>query len=127
MASSDTSISRENSASGEAQQESCCDFRTLVEVFKALSDESRQRVLLELEEAGELRVGQLVERLGVAQPTMSHHLSVLRNAGLVNGRREGQSIYYSVNRDWLTGCCSDYLDRFQTVNESGGDHHEGPR
>lgn len=92
--------------------QSCCDFKSLVAVFKALSDENRQRMLLALEENGEMSVGQLVERFGLSQPTMSHHLGVLKNAGLVNDRREGQFIYYSINRNWLSECCNDYLSHF---------------
>ncbi|MHB1382426.1 MAG: ArsR/SmtB family transcription factor, partial [Thermoleophilia bacterium] len=57
--------------------QSCCDFKSLVAVFKALSDENRQKILLSLEEEGELSVGQLVERFNLSQPTMSHHLGVL--------------------------------------------------
>lgn len=94
-----------------------CDYKTLVGVFKALSDESRQKILLALEEKGELRVSQLVERFGIAQPTVSHHLGVLRNAGLVNDRREGQHVYYSVNRRWLADCCGDYLSRFDMEDD----------
>jgi DNA-binding transcriptional ArsR family regulator len=92
--------------------ESCCDFKSLVSVFKALSDENRQKILLSLEEAGETSVGDLVEKFRLTQPTMSHHLGVLKNAGLVNDRREGQFIYYSINRNWLSECCRDYLSHF---------------
>lgn len=94
------------------QQQPSCDYKTLVAVFKALSDESRQKILLALEEEGEMRVGDLVDRFGISQPTMSHHLGVLRNAGLVQDRRDGQSIYCSVNRQWLADCCGGYLSRF---------------
>lgn len=90
----------------------CCDYKTLVGVFKALSDASRQKILLTLENAGELRVGELVGRLSIPQPTMSHHLGVLKNVGLVEDRREGKSIYYHVNRDWLTECCSPFMSKF---------------
>ncbi|MHB8792667.1 MAG: ArsR/SmtB family transcription factor [Thermoleophilia bacterium] len=93
--------------------EACCDYKTLVAVFKALSDESRQKILLSLEEDGETRVSELVRRFGISQPTMSHHLGVLRQAGLVEDRRVGQSVYYAVNRQWLQRCCNDYLSRFQ--------------
>lgn len=96
----------------EPQGESCCDYKTLVGVFKALSDESRQKILLLLEDNGEMRVGELVDRLDISQPTMSHHLGVLKNAGLVEDRRDGQSIYYHVNRGWLTECCRDFSARF---------------
>lgn len=90
----------------------CCDYKTLVGVFKALSDASRQKILLTLEKDGEMRVGELVDRLGISQPTMSHHLGVLKNVGLVEDRREGQSIYYHVNRGWLTECCSPFMSKF---------------
>lgn len=104
-------------AAGMAPEDSqpgpCCDYKTLVAVFKALSDESRQKILLSLEKDGETRVSELVRRFGISQPTMSHHLGVLRQAGLVEDRRVGQSVYYAVNRQWLKRCCNDYLSRFQ--------------
>ncbi len=103
---------RKNGGEAENQTACGCDYKTLVGVFKALSDESRQKILLALEEGGEMRVAELVERFGISQPTMSHHLGVLRNAGLANDRREGQSIYYSVNRGWLKDCCGGYLSNF---------------
>ncbi len=101
------------------QAEACCDYKTLVAVFKALSDESRQKILLTLQDAGEMRVSELVNKFGVSQPTMSHHLGILKNAGLVADRRAGQSVYYGVNRDWLQRCCRDYLSRFRDGNIHG--------
>lgn len=103
---------KESDSTSSEVGESCCDFKSLVAVFKALSDENRQKILLSLEEQGELSVSQLVERFDLSQPTMSHHLGVLRNAGLVNDRREGQFIYYAINRNWLSECCGDYLAHF---------------
>jgi DNA-binding transcriptional ArsR family regulator len=97
----------------DSQPEACCDYKTLVAVFKALSDESRQKILLSLDQDGETRVSELVRRFDISQPTMSHHLGVLRQAGLVEDRRVGQSVYYAVNRQWLQRCCNDYLSRFQ--------------
>ncbi|MHB0867241.1 MAG: ArsR/SmtB family transcription factor [Thermoleophilia bacterium] len=53
-----------------------------------------------------------MDRLGIPPPTMFHHLGVLKNVGLVEDRREGKSIYYHVNRDWLTECCSSFMSKF---------------
>lgn len=103
---------RNNNNKDEDREAPCCDYKTLVGVFKALSDESRQKILLTLEDAGETRVSDLVDRLGISQPTMSHHLGVLKNAGLVEDRREGQSIFYKVNRGWLTECCGGFMSKF---------------
>ena len=112
-----STVKKTGKSEGEQAAAGCCDYKSLVAVFKALSDESRQKILLELEDAGETRVSRLVEKLGISQPTMSHHLGVLKHAGLVNDRREGQSIYYSVNRRWLMDCCGDYISRFRDEEE----------
>lgn len=109
--------SEDNKEQYQGKSSCDCDYKTLVGVFKALSDESRQKILLALEEEGELKVGDLAERFGISQPTMSHHLGVLRNAALVKDRRDGQSIYYSVNRKWLSDCCSGYLSHFENEDE----------
>ena len=66
-------------------------------VFKALSDETRLRILVLLSER-ELCVCQLESALGLSQAKVSRHLTVLRNARLVNDRREGLWIFYSLAR-----------------------------
>lgn len=64
-------------------------------IFRALSDETRLRVLRLLEER-ELCVCELMQVLDMTQPRISRHLGVLKNAGLVNDRREGKWVYYSL-------------------------------
>jgi len=73
----------------------------------------RGRRYLTLEEAGETRVSELVGRLSISQPTMSQHLGILKNTGLVEDRCDGQSICFWVNRVWLTECCSGFISRFE--------------
>lgn len=60
--------------------------------FRALSDPTRLRVLRLLAEEGELAVGEIVERLDVAQPQVSNHLACLRWCGFVSSRREGRIV-----------------------------------
>jgi ArsR family transcriptional regulator, arsenate/arsenite/antimonite-responsive transcriptional repressor len=64
--------------------------------FKALADPTR-REILRLLGSGEKTAGQLSERFDMSKPSMSHHFSVLRDAGLILSRREGTKIYYSLN------------------------------
>lgn len=78
-------------------------------VFEAVSDQTRRRLLDALRSApGELSVGELVELLGVSQPTVSKHLKVLREHELVEVREDGQRRFYSLDvaaleplRDWV--------------------------
>ena len=62
--------------------------------FKALSDPSRVAIVNRLAGAGEVCVCAFVGDLGLSQPTVSHHLRVLREAGLVEARRRGTWAYY---------------------------------
>lgn len=70
--------------------------KDLVQVFKLLSDETRLRVLSYLAREGELHVTALCDKLGQSQPAVSHHLALLRVAGLIEARRDGKHNYYSV-------------------------------
>lgn len=64
--------------------------------FKALAAPTRRRIL-ELLRAGELTAGELAEHFDMTKPSISHHLSTLKAAGLVDAERDGQSIVYSLN------------------------------
>ena len=66
------------------------------QVFKALADPTRREVL-RLLGRGEMTAGALADGFDMTKPTMSHHFSVLKDAGLITSRREGQQIVYSLN------------------------------
>lgn len=71
-------------------------------VFKALADETRLRILEQLAMAGAPMCACHIEGCcDLAQPTVSHHLKVLREAGLIVGERRGTWIYYSLNPQGL--------------------------
>lgn len=69
------------------------DFSTL---FKALSDPTRRKIL-QLLKHKDMTPSQILERIEVSQPTLSHHLDSLRRAQLIEGERDGQFIRYSLN------------------------------
>lgn len=72
---------------------------------KALADETRQKIM-SLCCCRLLSVGDIVAALDVAQPTVSHHLKILKNAGLVNSVRQGKQVLYTLNQVRLAqGCC----------------------
>ena len=70
--------------------------RDLCQVFKLLADETRLRILIYLAREQELNVTELCERLGQSQPAVSHHLALMRVAGLIEPRRAGKHNFYSV-------------------------------
>ena len=84
-----------------------------VAAFKALAHLTRLQVFFFLVRARrEVPAGEIQEALEVPGPTLSHHLDVLRRAGLVQSRREERYVYYSVRREMasdlvrlLTACC----------------------
>jgi ArsR family transcriptional regulator len=79
---------------------------------KAIADETRQQIMRFLC-CQWLCVSDVVEQLGnVTQPTVSHHLSILREAGLVNTRREGKQVFYTLNQDAVAICCGTIMKSF---------------
>ena len=70
-------------------------IRDMARLFRVLGDGTRLRILLELQ-TGQLNVGQLCRRLRSPQPTVSHHLGLLRMVDLVQTQRSGKAIFYSI-------------------------------
>ena len=66
-------------------------------MLKAIGDEYRL-LILDMLKDGEKCACKLLERLGISQPTLSHHMKILCASGLVSGRREGKWVHYSINR-----------------------------
>ncbi len=66
------------------------------QAFRAIADPTR-REILRLLRRREMTAGDLAERFDMTKPTMSHHFAVLKDADLVASRREGQTIWYSLN------------------------------
>ena len=87
---------------------SCCNFDDFA---NAMADETRQHILSLLQE-GEMNESELVSRLDLTQPTISHHLAVLRRANLVQTRRQGKYVFYRANPACVIECCGQILSRF---------------
>lgn len=66
------------------------------EVFKALSDPTRREILILLKK-NVLNAGEIYQEFSISKPSISHHLSILLNAGLITSEKKGQYVYYSLN------------------------------
>ena len=87
------------------------------EAFKALADPTRRHIL-ELLRTKDLTAGEIAEHFDMTKPSLSHHLSALKNAGLVEAERDGQNIIYSLNTSVLQGLMS----WFYTFTDRSEDH-----
>jgi len=89
-----------------------------VEFCRALADDTRQKILVMLLER-EMCVGDIVDAFAISQPTVSHHLAVLKQLRLVKGRKEGKQIYYSINHDNVVQCCGQLMAKFEAEEACG--------
>ena len=78
---------------------------------KAISDETRQKIM-NICCCTSLSVNEIVEKLDVSQPTVSHHLAILREAALVTVREEGKQTFYSLNQENVAICCGQLMIKF---------------
>lgn len=67
-------------------------------IFKALGDENRIRII-QLLQNGELCACRLLEALNITQPTLSHHMKILCDSGLITSRKDGKWMYYSISEE----------------------------
>lgn len=74
------------------------DHQEEIRLFKALADESRLRILHRLEE-GETCACRLLDDLMISQPTLSHHMKLLKDAGLIRCRKDGKWTRYQLHED----------------------------
>ena len=84
-------------------------------VFQALADPSR-RAIFESLAGGEAAVKDLAARFEISQPAISQHLAVLREAGLVRGRREGRCVYYRIEPEGLRPLV-DWIAHYRAFSE----------
>ena len=96
-------------------------------IFQALADPSRRAILQSLT-SGEAAVKDLTARFNISQPAISQHLATLKDAGLVNGRRDGRCVYYRVDPrgmkpliNWMShyrAFWTEHVDRLEKLLET---------
>ena len=90
--------------------------RGMTKVFKALSDGTRQEILRLLEH-NERTVGEIVGNFELSQPTISRHLSVLKEANLVVNKRQGQNVIYRLKQDALADSMRSFFGQFRSCQQ----------
>lgn len=85
--------------------------------FKAISDQNRVKIM-ELLKDKELNVSEICQHFDMQQPSVSHHLSVLRNADIVSQTKRGKEVYYRLDSICIVNCCNDFQDQFVKIENS---------
>lgn len=92
--------------------------RTAV-IFKAFCDENRIKILQMLIN-GERCACRLLEDMNITQPTLSHHMKILCDSGIVEGRKEGKWMYYSISKTGVE-TAQRYLDTLVAAEDPSND------
>ena len=85
-----------------SRQRAVIQTEQLADLFKLLSDQTRLRILVMLA-GGERNVGSICQELGLPQPTVSHHLGLLRMQNLIKNRRNGKQVFYGLDDNVSAG------------------------
>lgn len=82
-------------------------WRDIAKVFVAMGDTHRQRILLTFERGERLNVGQIAEVSTLSRSAVSHHLKIMREAGVLGSEKVGKEVYFWVERDALLDALAD--------------------
>ena len=91
-----------------------------VDFAKAIADQTRQQIM-RLCCCEWISVNDIVAKTTVAQPTVSHHLAILRDAGLVKVREEGRQTFYTLDQDKVVDCCGRLMAVFAPERKTTGE------
>lgn len=85
-------------------------WKHMSKVFTALGDEHRQRILLTFAPGERLNVGQIAEVSTLSRSAVSHHLKILREAGVLDSRKEGKEVFFWISKDFLLETLANVID-----------------
>ena len=89
-------------------------WQSVARVFIALGDEHRQRILLMFDQAEEITVGDIAAATSLSRPAVSHHLKILREAGVLQARKVGKEVFCRIDKPFLQQALRDVLDYIDT-------------
>jgi len=91
-------------------------YTKCAQLFKALSDQNRV-MIVDMLSCGELCACKILEKFNITQPTLSHHMKILCDSGLVSGRKDGKWMHYSLNDEMALNLRT-FLERITTAKDN---------
>jgi Predicted transcriptional regulators len=90
------------------------DIQKITHLLSALGEPARLEIIQQLAQQEQMNVGDLASKFRLSRPTISHHLKILKDAGVVQAEKRGQETYYWVNRDALILGLQQVVDALKT-------------
>jgi ArsR family transcriptional regulator, arsenate/arsenite/antimonite-responsive transcriptional repressor len=81
--------------------------------FKAVHNEQRQEILHIIHKAKTINASDILKNIKLSQPTLSHHLSILVDAKIIDAEKKGKEVIYKVNQDFISHCCLGFVKKFK--------------
>lgn len=82
-------------------------------IFRAVADPNRYRIMLLLRHHGEMNVSSITHAVGMSQPAVSQHLRILKDMGALRSRKEGQQVYYCVPSEAVCDALEAFIKVYQ--------------
>ena len=80
--------------------------------FKAVHDKHRQMILDIIQTHKEINANGIVEKVHLSQPTISHHLKILCDAEVIQTKKKGKEVIYTINKTAINDCCGGFMHKF---------------
>jgi len=88
----------------------CCQGKQIVSFFKAMCDHNRHKILHLIKKNKEMNASDIISKINLSQPTVSHHLKILVDAGVLESRKEGKETIYKINEKYINHCCRGFAE-----------------
>ena len=88
--------------------------KQIIQFGKAIADPTRQEIMKQLC-CEWITISDLAQRVGIKQPTATHHISILHEAGLIIKRKEGKHLYCTLDQAMVTVCCGELVSNFAPI------------
>ncbi len=86
--------------------------KKFISFFKAICDVNRHNILALLNKHGEMNASDIIKHIKLSQPTVSHHLKIMVDSGVLETRKKGKETYYKINKKQINNCCGGFSDHF---------------
>jgi len=87
--------------------------RVWLTFFKAVHNKQRQEILHIIHQKNQVNASDILKKIKLSQPTLSHHLNILVEADVIGSEKKGKEVIYKVNQEIINHCCGGFMNKFK--------------